>query len=133
MVECAGRLDSELECAKEGAAAPFPLCCARPLPAADPPASRPHLPEPRADATPAHPSPARLRAPRAALFDISTFAACFVSVILGLGGTLFLLGVFKKALPALPISIALGVVAYFMTRFVAAPMMLDLALAGVAL
>lgn len=37
---------------------------------------------------------------RAALFDLSTFMACLVSVLLGLGGTLLLLGLYKKALPA---------------------------------
>ena len=65
---------------------------------------------------------------RAALFDTSTFAACFVSVLMGLGGTLFLLGLFKKALPALPISIFLGVAAYFMTRLVVTPLIVELSL-----
>lgn len=37
---------------------------------------------------------------RAALFDFSTFMACLVSVLMGLGGTLLLLGLFKVALPA---------------------------------
>ena len=65
---------------------------------------------------------------RAALFDTSTFAACFVSVLMGLGGTLFLLGLFKKALPALPISIFLGVAAYFTTRLVVTPLIVELSL-----
>lgn len=68
---------------------------------------------------------------RAALYDVSTFAAAFVSVLMGLGGTLFLLGVFKKALPALPISIALGIIANFAIRIVAVPMLVQLTLAGV--
>jgi presenilin 1 len=68
---------------------------------------------------------------RAALFDVSTMAACFVSVIMGLGSTLFLLGVFKKALPALPISIFLGVAFYFLTRLVVTPMIVELTLNAV--
>ena len=65
---------------------------------------------------------------RAALYDISTFAACFIAVLFGLGGTLFLLGLFKKALPALPISIFLGVAAYFMTRVAVTPLIVELTL-----
>jgi len=70
---------------------------------------------------------------RAALFDISTFAATFVAVILGLGGTLFLLGIFKMALPALPISIFLGVALYFVTRLAITPMLVEMSLNGVGL
>ena len=65
---------------------------------------------------------------RAALFDPSTMAACFVAVVMGLGGTLFLLGVFRMALPALPISIFLGVSVYFATRFAITPMVETLSL-----
>ena len=39
----------------------------------------------------------------------------------GLGGTLVLLSVFKKALPALPLSIGLGVVFYLLTRVLIIP------------
>ena len=63
---------------------------------------------------------------RAALYDASTMAACFVAVIMGLGGTLFLLSVYRKALPALPISIFLGVSVYFATRFAITPMLSEL-------
>lgn len=67
---------------------------------------------------------------RAALYDMSTMAACFVAVIMGLGSTLFLLGVFKKALPALPISIFFGVAFYFLTRIVVVPMIIELSTNG---
>lgn len=59
---------------------------------------------------------------QAARFDASSLIACFVCVVLGLGGTLALLGVFKKALPALPISIFFGVLAYVLSRFAVSPM-----------
>ncbi|RHY57721.1 hypothetical protein DYB34_013257, partial [Aphanomyces astaci] len=55
---------------------------------------------------------------RAALFDVSAMFACLVSILMGLGSTLFLLSVYKKALPALPISILLGVAIYLWVRFV---------------
>ena len=67
---------------------------------------------------------------RAALFDASSMAACFVAVVLGLGGTLFLLTVFRKALPALPISIFLGVVVYFAARFAITPLIAELVVGG---
>ena len=66
---------------------------------------------------------------RAALYDASTAAACFVAVMMGLGGTLFLLGVFRKALPALPISIFLGVSVYFCTRYAVTPMIAHVVIA----
>lgn len=70
---------------------------------------------------------------RAALFDVQTMAACFVAVLMGLGSTLFLLGVFKKALPALPISIFLGVIFYFLTRIVVTPMIIEISLNGLGI
>lgn len=63
---------------------------------------------------------------RASLYDWLTVYSSFIGVIAGLGITLWLLAVAKKALPALPVSIALGIVFYFLTRatleaFVAPP------------
>ncbi|KAL4164794.1 hypothetical protein KRP22_003535 [Phytophthora ramorum] len=55
---------------------------------------------------------------RAAKYDFSAMIGCLVSVLMGLGGTLFLLGMYQKALPALPISILLAVLMYFWLRVV---------------
>lgn len=53
---------------------------------------------------------------RAAMYDFMTLYACYLAIIAGLGVTLVLLGLYRKALPALPVSILLGVVFYFLTR-----------------
>ena len=58
---------------------------------------------------------------RAAMHDLFTMFACYFAVIQGLVATLLLLGFAKKALPALPISIAAGVVAYVGSRFALEP------------
>ncbi|KUF79834.1 Presenilin-1 [Phytophthora nicotianae] len=55
---------------------------------------------------------------RAAIKDFSTFAVTFVCIVMGLGGTLFLLAVLHKALPALPISIFLATIFYFLTDYI---------------
>lgn len=54
---------------------------------------------------------------RAAMYDFMTVYACYLAIIAGLGITLMLLALYQKALPALPVSIALGVLFYFLTRF----------------
>ena len=53
---------------------------------------------------------------RAAMYDYMTVYACYLAIIAGLGVTLILLAFFQKALPALPVSISLCVVFYFLTR-----------------
>eukprot|EP01083_Nonionella_stella_P273898 929473_1 len=58
---------------------------------------------------------------KAALYSFTTFAACTLSILAGLGGTLVLLSVYHAALPALPISIFLGVIFYFTTRALVEP------------
>ncbi|KAH9084099.1 hypothetical protein Ae201684P_020356 [Aphanomyces euteiches] len=54
---------------------------------------------------------------RAAIYDFSTCVICFLCILMGLGGTLFLLSVLHKALPALPISIFLSTAFYFWARY----------------
>ncbi|KAF5180349.1 Presenilin-like protein [Thalictrum thalictroides] len=53
---------------------------------------------------------------RAAMYDLMTVYACYLAIIAGLGITLMLLAIYQKALPALPVSILLGVLFYFLTR-----------------
>lgn len=68
---------------------------------------------------------------RAAIYDIATAFTCFVAILTGLFGTLILLSIFQKALPALPFSIALAMLFYFLTRFYLMPYMLFLTVANV--
>lgn len=53
---------------------------------------------------------------RAAMYDYMTVYACYLAIIAGLGITLMLLAVYRQALPALPVSVMLGVVFYLLTR-----------------
>eukprot|EP00249_Psilotum_nudum_P019975 c27505_g1_i1 orf=147-1619(+) len=59
---------------------------------------------------------------RAAMYDLMTVYACYLAIIAGLGSTLILLAIARRALPALPISICLGVVFYFLTRLLMEPL-----------
>lgn len=63
---------------------------------------------------------------RAAMYDLLTSFVSYLAIIAGLGCTLLLLAVHQKALPALPISIALGCVAYAAARWVLEPLVLSL-------
>jgi presenilin 1 len=58
---------------------------------------------------------------KAAQYSFTTFAACLLVILAGLGGTLVLLSVYHHALPALPISIFMGIITYIMTRLVIEP------------
>ena len=57
--------------------------------------------------------------------------ASFIAIIAGLGVTLLLLALTQKALPALPVSIALGVLFYFVTRLAMEPFLVPLSVLGV--
>eukprot|EP01091_Cochliopodium_minus_P002553 TRINITY_DN123_c2_g1_i1.p1 TRINITY_DN123_c2_g1~~TRINITY_DN123_c2_g1_i1.p1 ORF type:complete len:373 (-),score=97.84 TRINITY_DN123_c2_g1_i1:51-1169(-) len=61
---------------------------------------------------------------RAAMFDMITVFTCFIAIITGLFFTLILLGIFRKALPALPISIALGIIFFITTSYFLVPFIL---------
>ena len=63
---------------------------------------------------------------KAAMYSFTTFMACMLVILAGLGMTLVLLSVYHKALPALPISIFLGVSFYLVTRLVIEPWIEDI-------
>ena len=69
---------------------------------------------------------------RAAAFNYLNWAVSFLAVLSGLCGTLTCLGYAKRALPALPISIFLGIAFHFSTRFVLLPYEGDTFLTNVA-
>eukprot|EP00536_Pseudo-nitzschia_multiseries_P002230 jgi/Psemu1/294751/fgenesh1_pm.29_\ len=62
---------------------------------------------------------------KAAQYSFTTFAACLLVVLSGLAATLVILAIRGKALPALPISIFLGVIAFLWTRSFIQPWIRD--------
>ena len=54
-------------------------------------------------------------------YSFTTFMACMLVILAGLGSTLILLAVYQQALPALPISIFLAIIFYFLTRVLIEP------------
>lgn len=63
---------------------------------------------------------------RAVLVSFTTFIAVFVVVLFGLALTLVLLAMYRMALPALPISIILGIAFFFATEAAVVPLVTDL-------
>eukprot|EP00644_Phytophthora_capsici_P011605 jgi/Phyca11/128848/e_gw1.79.142.1 len=62
---------------------------------------------------------------RASLHGFDVFAACFLSILVGLGITLYLLARFD-ALPALPISVFLGIATYLLMLTMVSPLLDEL-------
>eukprot|EP00510_Aplanochytrium_minuta_P001567 CAMPEP_0184019770 /NCGR_PEP_ID=MMETSP0954-20121128/8950_1 /TAXON_ID=627963 /ORGANISM="Aplanochytrium sp, Strain PBS07" /LENGTH=392 /DNA_ID=CAMNT_0026301501 /DNA_START=389 /DNA_END=1567 /DNA_ORIENTATION=+ len=69
---------------------------------------------------------------KAAEFGFVAFVSVGCCILCGLCGTLILLAVYEKALPALPISIMLGVSVYLLANFYITPFVDELALEAVS-
>jgi len=58
---------------------------------------------------------------QAAMFDVISVFMCFLAIIAGLFITLLLLALFRSALPALPMSIFLGIIFYLLSKVFVLP------------
>ena len=67
---------------------------------------------------------------RCCMYDLTTVFTASIAVLSGLFGTLILLVVFNKALPALPISIFLGTLIYCISRWALVPLVTTAGLNG---
>jgi len=63
--------------------------------------------------------------------DWTSLGACIVGVLFGLTATILMLAIYRRALPALPISLTIGMLFYFVTSLVVTPYVLALSLVGV--
>jgi len=70
---------------------------------------------------------------RAAMFDMLTVFTCFIGIVAGLFLTILLLALFRKALPALPISIFFGIIFFLVTKFFLLSFITDLAVNAVVI
>ncbi|OON21740.1 Presenilin [Opisthorchis viverrini] len=53
--------------------------------------------------------------------DVITVATCYVAILVGMCVTIIVLGITRRALPALPVSVACGILFYFVTSTVISP------------
>eukprot|EP01028_Stygiella_incarcerata_P011474 TRINITY_DN650_c0_g1_i2.p1 TRINITY_DN650_c0_g1~~TRINITY_DN650_c0_g1_i2.p1 ORF type:complete len:197 (-),score=46.10 TRINITY_DN650_c0_g1_i2:99-689(-) len=58
---------------------------------------------------------------RASFSGYAAMIACILAIFAGLGCTLVILATTRKAMPALPISILFGAIAYFLTQWTVSP------------
>ena len=69
---------------------------------------------------------------RAAMYDMLSVYAAYLGIMAGLGATLLLLAIARRALPALPFSIALGALFYLCARALLEPFVLPISTALLA-
>jgi len=69
----------------------------------------------------------------AILGDWSVTFGCYIAILVGLAATLVCLAITRKALPALPFSIALGLIAYFAGEYLVKPFLDEITLRQIML